>query len=226
MTDAPLDRPGPDRIGRLGALAWVSIIQYFVFLFVVQARWTTPYSWIRNAISDLGATTCFRSDSVEAWVCSPWHRVANVSWVIAGACMTIGALALYRLFPRNKLSHIGSGLYAVAGIGLIVVGLNPEDADSHLHGIGAVIAIAGGIAAMLCLSIALRRAGQWLPVARTGIVLGVAAICGFIVMAARVGGPARFGLWERIAAFPVLIWLILCGAYLLLGARGAAAVSE
>ncbi|MEV6065347.1 hypothetical protein AB0L82_02250 [Nocardia sp. NPDC052001] len=44
----------------------MSIIQYFVFLFVVQAHWTTPYSWIRNAISDLGAETCFHSESVEA----------------------------------------------------------------------------------------------------------------------------------------------------------------
>lgn len=221
MTNSELGHgsTGIDRVSRLGAAAWVLLIQYFVFLFVVQSQWTTPYSWIRNAISDLGAATCSHSDQVDSWICSPWHRVANVSWVIAGACLTIGALTCKRLLPRNRLTHTGTSLYALSGLGLVLVGLNPEDTGRQLHVFGAAVAIAGGIAALLCVTTALLKSHQWPAVASTGLALGLAALTGFTLMLTQVGGHNLFGLWERIAAFPILIWPILCGTHILRATR-------
>ncbi|MEU0543442.1 DUF998 domain-containing protein [Nocardia sp. NPDC005978] len=214
---------GLDRRARAGAIVWVLVVQYFVFLFVVQGGWDTPYSWVRNAISDLGAANCAASG--ERWVCSPWHLVANVSWVIAGACLVAGALMLAPTLPRNRLGRFGTGLAVATGAGLIVVGLNPEDTSARWHVIGAIVAIGGGIASLLCLSIAIGRTRDWPVIARFGVAIGAVAVAGLVLMVAGVGGPGQFGLWERVAAFPFLVWTILYGCDVLRVARRRSAAA-
>ncbi|WP_433654949.1 DUF998 domain-containing protein [Nocardia sp. CA-128927] len=199
----------------VGALLWVAVIQYFVVLLVVQSRWTTPYSWARNAISDLGAATCRYSDSVETWVCSPWHRTANVSWLLTGVCMALGALLLAKSFPASRTARIGVGLYVLAGLGMVVVVVNPEDVRAGPHVLGSLIAIIGGEAAMIILGVALLRAGYARGLGLLGVAGGTIAVIAMVLTLARVGGSAYFGLWERIAGFPVLIYVICCGLRLL-----------
>ncbi|MBP2471421.1 putative membrane protein [Crossiella equi] len=200
---------------RWGAVLWVLVAQYFVLLVVVESRWSTPYSWVRNAISDLGAATCFHSEQVDAWVCSPWSSVAGASWALAGLCLTGGALLARPLFPDTPAARAGLLLYSASGIGLVAVGLSPEDISPVPHFIGAVIAIVGGEVAMLLTGLALLREDRWTGFGRIGVAGAVVAVLGFVLMVAGVGGPGLFGLWERIAAFPVLLWAIACGVALL-----------
>lgn len=199
---------------RLGAVLWVLVAQYFLLLFVVEARWEVPYSWVRNAISDLGAATCFRSEQVERWVCSPWHVVSGVSWTVAGLCLAGGALLVRPLFPVVRTARAGLALLVVTGLALTVVGLNPEDTSATLHVAGAVVAIPVGEVAMLLTGIALAGTERWRVLGRAGIVAAVVAMVALVLMVAQVGGPALFGLWERIAAFPVLLWAVACGVAL------------
>ncbi|USX55572.1 DUF998 domain-containing protein [Lentzea sp. HUAS12] len=199
---------------RLGAVLWVLVAQYFLLLFVVEARWEVPYSWVRNAISDLGAATCFQSEQVERWVCSPWHVVSGVSWTVAGLCLAGGALLVRPLFPDVRTARTGLALLVVTGLALTVVGLNPEDTSATLHVAGAVVAIPVGEVAMLLTGIALAGTDRWRVLGRVGIVAAVVAMVALVLMVAQVGGPALFGLWERIAAFPVLLWAVACGVAL------------
>ncbi|MFC9435330.1 DUF998 domain-containing protein [Nocardia sp. NPDC057030] len=203
------------RIASIAGLAWVSTVQYFVVLFVVQSRWTTPYSWTRNAISDLGAETCFHSEHVDTWVCSPWHVLANASWVLTGLCLTAGALLAARIYGRRWPARVGFALYAAAGIGLVMVGFNPEDTRLAPHTIGAIVAIAGGAVAVVLTAVAMIADGRTPALGRMGIVLGAIAIASFVATMARLGGAGMFGLWERLTAFPVLIWAIMHGVALL-----------
>ncbi|KAA8885348.1 DUF998 domain-containing protein [Nocardia colli] len=203
------------RIASIAGLAWVSTVQYFVILVVVQSRWTTPYSWTRNAISDLGADTCFQSEHVDTWVCSPWHVLANISWILSGLCLAVGALLAARIYGRNRLARVGFALYAAAGIGLVMVGFNPEDTRIAPHTIGAIVAIAGGAVAVVLTAAAMIADGRTPALGRIGIALGVIAIASFVATMAKVGGAEMFGLWERLAAFPVLIWAILHGIAML-----------
>lgn len=200
----------------LAGLCWVLIIQYFVMLFVVQSAWTTPYSWLRNAISDLGAATCFLSAQVNAWVCSPWHAAAGVSWSVAGLCLAGGAILALRAFPATPTARVGLGLYLISGAALIMVGLNPEDTSLVPHSIAAIIAIALGEVALLLTALAVTRSGHRRLFGRIGMITAVVAMVAFLLLIIRVGGPNLFGLWERIAAFPVLLWPIACGIALLI----------
>lgn len=201
---------------RLGAVLWVLVVQYFVLLPVVESQWTTPYRWVTNAISDLGAATCFASAS-SGWVCSPWHVLAGASWTVAGLCLAGGAVLIRPWFPATRTARVGLALYVVAGLGLVVVGLCPEDTATVPHFVGALLAIVGGEAAMLLTGLGLAGTVRWRLLGRIGVVAAVVAVLGFVLMVVQVGGPELFGLWERVAAFPILLWAIACGVMALTG---------
>lgn len=198
-------------MAKIAGVLWVSLVQYFVVLLIVQSRWTTPYSWVRNAISDLGADTCFHSDQVDSWVCSPWHPMANLSWIAAGACLAAGALLAWREFGRTRVARMGLTCFAVSGVGLMVVGLCPEDTRKALHIAGAMAAIPIGALGTVLTALAMVRTDRAAVAGRIGIVLGATGLTGFAIFLAGVGGPAMFGLWERIAAFPGIAWAIVLG---------------
>ncbi|MCU1647732.1 MAG: hypothetical protein JWN03_8007 [Nocardia sp.] len=195
----------------IGGIAWVLVVQYFVMLVISQSRWTAPYSWSRNAISDLGAATCHRSDQLDGWVCSPWHVATNISWTIAGVCMCLGAVLVRPALPSSRVGAFGLGLVFIAGIGLCMVALNPEDTAKTVHVSGAAIAIGSLAFGTFLIGVALWRADRRNRVGALGLTFGATAIVGIGFMLARIGGTAQFGLWERIAAFPGLLYLIALG---------------
>ncbi len=47
-----------DRYPFVGPLIWMLSIQYYIIQVVVAMAWTSPYSLLRNTISDLGNTAC------------------------------------------------------------------------------------------------------------------------------------------------------------------------
>ncbi|WP_327145460.1 DUF998 domain-containing protein [Nocardia sp. NBC_01327] len=194
----------------IGGIAWILVAQYFVMLVVSQSRWTTPYSWSRNAISDLGAATCHRSDQLDTWVCSPWHVATNISWTIAGVCMCVGAALVKPALPPSRIGVLGLGLVFLAGIGLCLVAFNPEDTAKTMHVLGATIAIGSLAAGTFLIGAVLWRADRN-RLGALGLALGTTAIVGIGFMLAKIGGPAQFGLWERVAAFPGLLYLIAFG---------------
>ncbi len=78
----------------VGALAKLSVLQYFVAEAAVIGAWAgeEPYSRRTGYISDLGALAC--GDFSGRDVCSPAHLLMNASFVIQGLGMVVGALLL------------------------------------------------------------------------------------------------------------------------------------
>jgi hypothetical membrane protein len=78
----------------VGALAKLSVLQYFVAEAAVIGAWAgeDPYSRRTGYISDLGAVACGEFDGRD--VCSPAHLLMNASFVVQGLGMMIGALLL------------------------------------------------------------------------------------------------------------------------------------
>ena len=77
-----------------GALAKLSVLQYFVAESAVIGAWAgaDPYSRRTGYISDLGASAC--GDFSGRDVCSPAHVLMNASFVVQGLGMIVGALLL------------------------------------------------------------------------------------------------------------------------------------
>jgi hypothetical membrane protein len=201
----------PSRLSLLlGGGSWILTLLYFVAQAVAQAAWRTPYSLIDNRVSDLGNTQCGRT-LANTYICSPFHAVMNATFVLTGVLILIGLFLTRSIWPRRRLVTAGLILLGVAGVGTILIGLSPENVNVLVHLIGA-INIPAGNAAMILLGLAIwhDRRGLALLSALSGVIGFVGLLAGpSLVIATGHGG----GLAERIALFPLIIWLIVFGVW-------------
>ncbi|GAB3998719.1 DUF998 domain-containing protein [Nocardioides marmoraquaticus] len=158
---------------------------------VVAAAVTTPYSWTRDAISDLGVVRC------DAALCSPWWPVFSVGLLVGGAAM----VAVGVLVRRYAAAAV---LLVLAGLSTAAVGLVPLDVDRPLHLLVATPLFPAQNLAVLLLG--LRLAGT----SRAGLVAaGVVGLLGSLAVVAPLGVP--FGVAERLGAYPAVIALAALG---------------
>ena len=210
-----------ERSGRFGAVLWITAIQFFIVQVIVQAAWTTPFSFITNFISDLGNTACapYPPDSTS-YVCSPRHALMNASFVFLGVTRIFGAVLIRRAVPGGRLRNIGLGLITLSGLGVILVGLFPENVNIGWHRIGAGLDLVGGN-----LGIALLGASIWETDRRSwlgaySIVSGVVGLVALWLFVSDRDLGLGIGGIERLTAYPIPIWMIVAGLVFLLPLRG------
>lgn len=216
----------------VGAWAKISILQFFLAEAIVIVAWAgpSPYSRSLNYISDLGALHCGLYGGRD--VCSPLHLVMNVSFVLQGVGMLVGAIflsgAVFRVAAKPVPPAAGAHpfwitltriLIAISGAGIMIVGLVPEDLGSPLHYLGAVaFFVAGGLSLLLI-------AWSWRRVSR---VSWAAFACGLVSLTSTVifqfGSGFDPGTVERLMAYPITIGLAIVGLTMARGGRRARAV--
>jgi hypothetical membrane protein len=201
-------RSASDFLWQVGGAAWVLTVLYFIGQIVAQAAWKTPYSLIDNRVSDLGSTACGRTVA-NTLICSPLHAVMNLTFILTGGLILVGLFLTRSIWPRRRLTTWGLALLAVAGAGTMLVGLSPENVNVVLHVIGALNIPAGNVA-MILLGLAIWRDRRGM--AGFSVVAGVFGLLGmlagpFLVILTSHGG----GVAERIALYPLIIWLIVFG---------------
>jgi hypothetical membrane protein len=196
-----------DRHPLVGPAVLVSSTLYFAAQVAAAWVWNPPYSVVSNTISDLGRTT------------SPRHVLMNAAFVLLGVVMALGSLLIYQEFRnatvvQQRGALLGFSIMALAGIGAVLVGLFPENRNHVAHLTGAALAIGGGIVAIFILGWVLELPMRlatftrfWAPVAMVALVL----------FACHRDFGLGAGTMERIAGYPVTIWLIAFGLYM---ARG------
>jgi hypothetical membrane protein len=198
-----------DRYPYLGPIIWLATIEYFVVQYVVAADWSTPYSPLRNPISDLGNTHCGVYEG--RYVCSPQHWLMNLAFVALGILMAAGAPFIHQEFREHRLAVAGFSGMAIAGVGTILVGLSPENVNNTLHVLGAAGPFLVGNVALIILSCTLALSVSVRVL--TGIAGGT-GLLGLFLFALGVDlGLGRGGM-ERVAAYPQTVWLIIFGMYM------------
>ena len=203
-----------------GALAKLSVLQYFVAEAAVIGAWAgpEPYSRRTGYISDLGAVGCGQFSGRD--VCSPAHLLMNASFVVQGIGMMVGALLLsstvigiaaragarLAVAPGKRSTPVSAfaarALTVAAGAGTVVVGLVPEDAGSGWHLVGALLYFAAGGLALLLLGWLWRRQT---PMGWFILVCGAVALAALVtggVTGMRVPEP---GALERLMGYPITI---------------------
>jgi hypothetical membrane protein len=187
-------------VSRWAATAWVCCFQFFVAEQIARLGWTGHYSMARDYISDLGTAR------------SSLHWVMNGSFLLQGLLIFLGALGIRGFLPQ--LSRV---LFAIAGVGVFLVGWVAEDQDAHLHIAGAVAHFLAGNAAMIVLGCAwmYRPEGKnwktWGTLAAGGVGLLATAALGFRQSPSWHWGT---GIVERLAAYPLPLWLTWTGYWL------------
>jgi hypothetical membrane protein len=195
-----------NRLVKLGGICWGLSIVFFVSQAIAQPLFRPAYSLLDNRISDLGNTAC-GPWLTYSFACSPAHGLVNVSFVATGLCLVLGAILTWRAWPRRWLSAVGLGFVILAGLGYILVSLNPENVNVRLHIVGASNLIFSNLG-LLFLGLAMRHEGSW----RAPLALIMAAT-GFIGL---VSGPLLLavvrrggGLAERLTLYPLVAYLVI-----------------
>jgi hypothetical membrane protein len=187
------------------------------FLVQIIAAWVfmPSYNLVTNSISDLGETSCGGYGSPP--ICSPrWWLMDYVGFIVLGLVMVVGSALLYHEFterlPRERRAAMfGFGLVAVGGIGSILVGFFPENENRTMHIIGAFLAIAVGNLAILVLGAVLTLPES---MRRSMLMFSSLALAALLCFASHRYFGIGHGTMERIAAYPVTIWLIAFGLYI------------
>jgi|SRR5450755_1641423 len=138
---------------KLGPVLYVTSIQYFAVQLFVALQWSPPYSLSRDTISDLGNTACGTWSG--RYVCSPLHSLMNASFVVLGIAMTLGSVLISSHFAKARAAKTGFTSMALSGIGVIMVGLFPENSVAALHGLGAAIPFVLGNVSLVILALSL-----------------------------------------------------------------------
>ncbi|BCW69789.1 hypothetical protein [Arthrobacter sp. NicSoilB8] len=131
----------------VGALAKLSVLQYFVAESAVIGAWAGqgPYSRRTGYISDLGALAC--GDFSGRDVCSPAHLLMNVSFAVQGLGMIVGAFllgsALLCCAARTGVPFARGGVPFARGIAAGPAGRAGQAARAARARWGAGVAAAG-----------------------------------------------------------------------------------
>lgn len=218
---SPPRPPEPPRALALGAMAWISSVQFFVAQLVVQSAWTTPFGLTNNFISDLGNTTCGAYPPGSGnYVCSPWHAGMNASFLLIGLTTILGAVWVRDGFRPGKRRDAGLALIALGGLGFVLVGLFPENVSLAPHKVGAGLQWICGNLGLAMLGTAMLGTSRWRAIVAGSIALGVV---GLIATALFVSGRylgLGIGGMERVAAYALPIGSILLGLRLVRNRTG------
>jgi hypothetical membrane protein len=203
----------------LGATLWALTVQYFIAEFIVASAWKLPrYDFRLNFISDLGATVCPTvAPGTNMIVCSPLHMLMDASFVTSGLLIISGAVLLRSVFPPSRVVTLGLAGLAIGSLGLIGVGLLPENLHEQWHVLSATFFFLTSNASLVVLGLRLTSFPRWKLRGVYTALSGTIALLGLVVfiqpaLTARIG----VGYVERVIAYPFTIWLVVMGLYLLL----------
>jgi hypothetical membrane protein len=199
---------------RLGALAWISAIQFFVTQIVVASAWARPFSLSQDYISDLGNTVCgmYPAGSTHD-VCSPWHAAMNGSFMLLGVTMTLGAVLLRGRFKGGWVRSLAIALFTLAGLGVILVGVYPENTNNARHVFGAALNFISGNIALILFGVLLKPQPRHALLSACGVVGGTLGLVatGLFVSGHYLG--LGLGGMERVAAYPMTVWQVVMGTW-------------
>ncbi|GAF65127.1 putative hydrolase [Bacillus sp. TS-2] len=186
----------------VGIISWLLTCLYFVIepLFIWTS--TVPYSYLNQAMSDLGVTACGENTypSVSFEICSPYAEWMNILFIINGITFIIGVLYLAQYLEINWRNTLATLFILLIGIGNIFSGIYPANIDLFWHSIFVVIGMITIFPGMWMYGKSLARGKYWtyfccvtLFVVLLLILLGI-----FIYM--------PLGLLQRLFYFILFIW--------------------
>ncbi|MFC7096402.1 DUF998 domain-containing protein [Halobaculum marinum] len=182
----------------LAGIFFFALAAQFMTVIMLAAAMVPGYDFRAAAISDLG-------------VFPETALLFNGSLVVVGVFNLLGGYFFYRTHGKRWLLAI----FALAGIGAVGAGLFPLDTGG-LHGLAALLAFV--FFNVQAIGSATRLDGVMRALAVLAGGLGLVFV---VLMALGDGGntaafgPIGHGGTERMIVYPVMLWLVAFGGYLL-----------
>jgi hypothetical membrane protein len=193
----------PQKIaGVLLALAGVVI-----FMGIITAEALYPngaYTTHGNEVSDLGATV-----PPNSIITQPSATIFDVSMIVTGLLIVGAAYFVYRAFGRRLFA----AAIALYGVGVLGAGVFPGNHHAPHLTFATILFVAGGVAAIMSFKVA-TSPFRYFSLGLGGVsllVLVLYEIFGVSGVLARLGD----GGLERWLTYPILLWLLTMGGYLM-----------
>ena len=196
-----------------GAVAWLVAAVCYVVFELLSALAVPGYSYTGQYISALG---------VPAW--SPRAYLMNAAFLIQGVLFVAGAVLVARAVRARVIGVVFVALTVVTAVGDFLVGVvhggSPlwNDGYEWLHGLGAVLAIFGGNAAILAGTEVVRRAVAAPAYRIVGTLIGIAGLGIFVLLQSYSSWAvdyAPIGVVERGCVYTIMLWQLITGLVLL-----------
>ncbi len=179
-----------------GSLLFIGGIVCFLGIIIAETLYP-GYSTSQNYISDLGV--------------GPSALIFNSSVFLLGVLALFGAYFVQRAFNFRLFSILA----AITGMGAIGVGLFTEDAGV-IHGVFSLIVfLFAGLSAIISYKL------QKPPLSYFSVILGTLSLFALVLFGSGVYLGLGKGGMERMIAYPVLLWTVSFGSYLISYSEGA-----
>jgi len=181
-----------------GALIFVAVSQFVLGVIVSEALYS-GYSISDNYVSDLGVGSS--------------SMIFNSSVFLLGLLLIIGAYFLHRAFNFTLLTVT----FVLTAIGSMGVGIFTKDAYT-IHSIAALLFfLFGGLSAIFAVICSHVHGFKLMKMPFSGIavILGLTTLVGFVLFVGRIHFGLGVGGIQRMALYPVLLWLAGFGGYLM-----------
>jgi hypothetical membrane protein len=178
-----------------GLLFFVGVVQ-FVLTVVISEAVYSGYSVGQQYMSDLG----------------DWSKAGNsaaifdVSVILMGVFIIAGAYFIQRGF-KNRLF---TSLLAMAGVGMVGVGVVAENIFLPVHLVFAMVSFVTGAAS----AIMFYKFGKS-PLSFVSVILGAVTLMAFVLLGSGFYLGLGLGGMERFIIYPMLLWVLGFGAYLI-----------
>ena len=173
-----------------GSLLFIGGIVCFLGIIIAETLYP-GYNTSQNYISDLGV--------------GPSALIFNSSVFLLGMLAVLGAYFVQRAFNFRLFSILA----AIASIGAIGVGLFTEDAGM-IHGVFSLIVfLFAGLSAITSHKL------QKPPLSYFSVILGTLSLFALVLFGSGVYLDLGKGGMERMIAYPVLLWTVSFGSYLI-----------
>jgi len=196
-----------------GLLALLAAAQWVLMVIVAETQYPN-YVIQQHFLSDLGATCQRGLVPIACVIVSPSSLIWDSTLALMGLLSLVSAVLFYAATRKRGFSI----LFGLWGLGAFIAGVVPETLLS-VHELASTLAFVGG-------SLAAIVAYRFLPspLKYLSVVLGLLSFASLIVLIFE--GPfyrwnGIFGLGvggiERMVVYPIIIWEIALGAYLMSG---------
>ena len=183
---------------KLAGICFFVLAAQFMTVIMLAAAMAPDYDFGGGAISDLG-------------VIPETALLFNASLVVVGLLNILGGFLFYRTHGKRWLL----GIFALAGIGAVGAGMFPLDTGG-LHSLFALFAFL--FFNVQALASTTRLSGVMKAMAALAGGIGLAFVVIMIIGDAgntAVFGPIGHGGAERMIVYPVMLWMVALGGYLL-----------
>lgn len=157
------------------------------------------YTTANSMISDLGAT-----EPPYSIITQPSATIFNFSMIISGILIIIGAYFLFRIY-NDRIAII---LFGLLGLGALGVGIFPGNINPQHPLFALTTFISGGLSAIYSFRLIIS------PLKYVAVLFGLVSL--FFLFTANMFMPVMGGGGvERWVAYPILLWILGFGGYLM-----------